>query len=66
MHIDAYTRLILTIIAASLLAIVCRGMGAASLRAAANTRCAGEVKATSANPMQASIGASYRIDVTCE
>lgn len=66
MRVDTYTRLVLTIIAACLLALVFRGMGAASLHAAGKTRCAGEMKATGANAMQASIGASYRIDVTCE
>jgi hypothetical protein len=64
MRADTYTRLVLTIIAACLLAIVFRGAG--QIHAAAKTTCSGEMKATSANAMQASIGASYRIQVTCE
>jgi hypothetical protein len=34
-------------------------------RAAASTTCTGEMKATSAGPMQASMGSSYKIEVTC-
>jgi len=34
-------------------------------RAATSTTCTGEMKATSAGPMQASMGSSYKIEVTC-
>jgi hypothetical protein len=66
MHVDAYTRVVLTIIAACLLAIVFRATDIGRVHAAAKTTCSGEMKATSAGAMQASIGASYRIQVTCE
>jgi hypothetical protein len=36
------------------------------VRAVTSTTCTGEMKVTSAGAMQASMGASYRIQVTCD
>jgi hypothetical protein len=63
---DLYVKVLLTIIAGCLLALT---LGRSSLmppvRAAATTTCTGDLKATSAGQMQAAVGASYRIQVTC-
>jgi len=63
---DTYVKTVLTIIAACLLALTLRGASLIpGVRAEAPTTCSGEMKATSATPMQASLGPSYRIEVTC-
>ena len=63
---DVYTRILLTIIAACLVALaVLGGSLVPAARAAAPISCRGEMHATSSGPLQASIGASYRIEVTC-
>jgi hypothetical protein len=67
MKSDLYLRVLLTIIAACLIALTFRSGSLMPLaRAATSTTCTGEMKATSSGPMQASIGASYRIDVKCD
>ena len=64
---DRYVRFMLTIIAGCLIALTLRGVSVMpSARAAAATTCTGEMKATSSNPIQASIGSSYAISVRCE
>ena len=64
---DLYMKFLLTIIAGCLMALVFRGAALAPrMQAAAATTCTGEMKATSASPMQASLGASYKIQVTCD
>jgi hypothetical protein len=64
---DVYVRIVLTIIAACLVTLVLRGgTWMSDARAAALTTCKGEMNATSAGPMQAALGASYRIEVRCE
>jgi hypothetical protein len=66
MRTDLYIRVVLTMIAGCLLASIWQGRSLMpSARAAASTTCTGEMKATSAGPMQASIGSSYTIRVTC-
>ena len=63
---DRYVRFMLTIVAACLLALTLRTITLMpGARAATPTTCRGEMKATSSTPMQASIGSSYRIEVTC-
>jgi hypothetical protein len=63
---DLYIRVLLTIIAACLVAGMLQGVSLMPrARAATSTTCTGEMKATSAGPMQASIGSSYQIHVTC-
>jgi hypothetical protein len=66
MKADLYVRTLLTIIAGCLLVL---GFHRVSLmpqaRAATPMTCTGEMKATSAGPMQASMGSSYKIEVTC-
>jgi hypothetical protein len=63
---DLYIRLLLTIIAGCLLMITFqRATLMPQALAATSTTCIGEMKATSAGPIQASIGSSYKIDVTC-
>ena len=63
---DLYVKVLLTIIAGCLLTLT---FGSSSLmprvRAAASTTCTGDMKATSAGQMQAAVGASYHIQVTC-
>jgi hypothetical protein len=63
---DLYVKVVLTMIAGCLLALT---FGNRSLmpgvRAAASTTCTGDMKATSAGQMQAAVGASYHIQVTC-
>ena len=66
MRIDAYIRLILAIIATGLLALVFRAYGDGRVYAAAKTRCSGEILPTAVDPLHASMGASYRILITCE
>jgi hypothetical protein len=66
MKTDVYIRIVLTIIAACLVANVWHGLAVIpTARAATPTTCTGEMKATTAGPMQASIGSSYQIRVTC-
>ncbi|HET9831734.1 MAG TPA: hypothetical protein VFP91_08490 [Vicinamibacterales bacterium] len=66
MKTDPYVRILLTIIAGCLIVLVFHGVSLMPrARAAATTTCTGEMKATSAGPMQASIGSSYKIEVTC-
>jgi len=60
-----YVRAMLTIIAGCLLAIAMRASALMpGVRAAAVTTCTGDMRAT-AGAMQASLGASYRIEVKC-
>ena len=66
MKSDLYVKFLLTLIAGSLIALVFRSAALTPrIQAAAVTTCTGEMKATSASPMQASLGASYKIQVTC-
>jgi hypothetical protein len=66
MRPDVYVRILLTIIAACLVALTLRGGPLMpGVTAATPTICSGEMKATAAGPMQASLGASYKIQVTC-
>ena len=66
MRSDLYVKVLLTVIAACLMALTFRGAAVIpGVRAATETKCTGEMKATSAGPMQASLGATYKIDVTC-
>jgi hypothetical protein len=66
MRTDIYLRILLTIIAGCLVANIWQGLSLMPrVRAATPTTCTGEMKATSAGPMQASIGSSYKIQVTC-
>ena len=66
MKSDLYVKFVLTLIAACLLTLTFRGASVIpGLHAAEKTKCTGEMKATSAGAMQASLGASYRIEVTC-
>ena len=66
MKSDLYLKVLLTIIAACLVALAVRGGSLMpGVRAGTSTTCTGEMKATSAGAMQASMGASYRIQVTC-
>jgi hypothetical protein len=66
MRSDLYVRVLLTIIAGCLIALMFRsGSLIPQARAATSTRCTGEMKAITAGPLQASLGASYRIEVTC-
>lgn len=63
---DRYVRFMLTIIAACLIALTLHVTSVVpSARAAAATTCTGEMRATSSTPIQASIGSSYKIAVTC-
>ena len=63
---DLYVKVLLTIIAACLVALTLgRRSLMPTLRAAAPITCTGDMKATSASQMQAAVGASYRIEVTC-
>ena len=62
-----YVKVLLTVIAGCLVALtLSSGAFAQQARAAAPTKCTGEMKATTAGPMQASLGASYKIEVTCQ
>jgi hypothetical protein len=66
MRTDLFLKVLLTIIAACLLVLTFRsGALIPAVRAAASTKCSGEMRATTAGPMQASLGASYKIEVTC-
>jgi hypothetical protein len=66
MNSDLYVRMLLTIIAGCLMTLVFHSVSLMPwARAATSTTCTGEMKATSAGPMQASIGSSYKIQVTC-
>jgi hypothetical protein len=66
MNADLYVRILLTIIAGSLMVLMFHSVSLMpGARAATPTTCTGEMKATSAGPMQASIGGSYKIEVTC-
>jgi hypothetical protein len=66
MNADLYVRILLTIIAGSLMVLMFHSVSVMpGARAATPTSCTGEMKATSAGPMQASIGGSYKIEVTC-
>jgi len=67
MHADAYTRLILTIIAICLLMLALRAT-VGPVHAAAKTTCSGEMKPMGTDPIHASmsIAGSYQIKVTCE
>jgi len=66
MNTDLYVRMLLTIIAGCLMTLVFHSVSLMPrARAATSTTCTGEMKATSAGPMQASIGSSYKIQVTC-
>jgi uncharacterized membrane protein len=63
---DIFVKALLTIIAGCLVALTLeRSALVSNARAAAPTTCTGEMKATGAGPMQASIGSSYSIKVTC-
>lgn len=65
MKSDLYTKVVMTIIAACLVALAWSNSQRA--RAAERTTCHGDMKATgSTSPLQASIGSSYKIDVVCE
>jgi hypothetical protein len=66
MRPDLYVKVLLTIIAGCLVALTFRGGVIPGVRAAAPTTCTGEMKATTSGPMQASIGGSYTIRVTCD
>jgi len=66
MRSDLYVKVVLTIIAACLMALAFRGASLIpAVRASTETKCTGEIKATSAGAMQASLGATYKIEVTC-
>ena len=66
MKADPYVRMLLTIIAGCLMVLMFHSVSLMPrARAATATTCTGEMKATSAGPMQASIGSSYKIEVTC-
>ena len=66
MRSDLYLRVLLTLIAGCLIALTFRsGPLIPQVRAATSTTCTGEMKATSSGPMQASMGSSYKIEVTC-
>jgi hypothetical protein len=66
MKTDLYVRIMLTIIAGCLVGLMFHSVSLMPrARAATSTTCTGEMKATSAGPMQASIGSSYKIQVTC-
>jgi hypothetical protein len=66
MRPDLYVKVVLTIIAGCLVALTFRGATLmAPVRAVALTTCTGDMRATSAGAMQASLGASYKIQVTC-
>ena len=66
MRSDLYVKVLLTVIAACLMALTLRNVSLIpGVRAATETKCTGEMNATSAGPMQASLGASYAIEVTC-
>jgi hypothetical protein len=66
MKADLYVRILLTIIAGCLMGLTFHSMSLMpQVRAATSTTCTGEMKATSAGPIQASIGSSYKIEVTC-
>ena len=67
MKSDLYVRVMLTIIAGCLLVLAARAITIMpGLRAAAATTCTGDMRATTAGPVQASLGPSYKIDVKCE
>jgi hypothetical protein len=66
MKADLYVRILLTIITGCLVVLMFHRVSLMPpVRAATSTTCTGEMKATSAGPMQASIGGSYKIEVTC-
>ena len=66
MKTDLYVRIMLTIIAGCLMSLMFHSVSLMPrARAATSTTCTGEMKATSATPMQASMGSSYKIQVTC-
>ena len=66
MRPDLYVKVLLTIIAGCLIALTFRNVSLIpQARAATPTTCTGEMKAITAGPLQASLGASYRIEVRC-
>ena len=66
MKTDLDVRCVLTIIAGCLMTLVFHSVSLMPrARAATSTTCTGEMKATNADLMQASIGSSYKIQVTC-
>ena len=67
MKLDAYVKVLLTIIAGCLVVLTARSVTVLpQLRAAEPIACSGDMKPTSTpNAIQASLGASYRIEVTC-
>jgi hypothetical protein len=66
MRPDLYVKVLLTIIAGCLVALTFRNSSLIpQARAATSTTCTGEMKAITAGPLQASLGASYRIQVAC-
>jgi hypothetical protein len=67
MRSDPYVRAMLTIIAGCLLVLAARAITVMpSVRAATIATCTGDMRATTAGPVQASLGPSYKIDVKCE
>lgn len=65
-HSDTYLRAVLTIIAGALVALALRaGLWSSTAGAATPVKCEGQMSATGAGPVQASLGASYKIEVTC-
>jgi hypothetical protein len=66
MKADLYVRILLTIVAGCLMMLTFQRVTLMPRAlAATSTTCTGEMKATSAGPIQASIGSSYKIEVTC-
>jgi len=65
MTADFYVKVVLTVIAGCLIALTLSN--SVRGRAAERTTCHGDLKATAtSNPIQASIGGNYKIDVVCE
>jgi hypothetical protein len=63
---DVDVRILLTVIAGCLMMLTFHAVTLMpKALAATSTTCIGEMKATSAGPIQASIGSSYKIEVTC-
>lgn len=63
---DIYLRALLTIIAGALVVLAFRaGPWISTAAAATPVKCEGQMSATGAGPLQASLGASYKIEVTC-
>jgi hypothetical protein len=66
MKADLYVRILLTMITGCLMVLMFHSVSLMPrVRAARSTTCTGEMKTTSAGPMQASMGGSYKIEVTC-